>query len=90
MTAMSIDRFVAIVYPNCYLGISMTIYRLTDIYLYTTFPLTTTLSAYLAMHLLLKKQSREDLQRQKIILAANTTLHSSRRLRIGQMEGSLP
>ena len=114
MTAMSIDRFIAIIYPHFYLskitprklfvcntiicgfssifaslqltGISMINYRLTDIHLHTTFPLTTTFSAYLAIYLFLKKRSREDLQRQKIILAANMTLHSTRRLRIAQME----
>ena len=91
VTAMSVDRFLAVVYPHFYLHkvtprkvlicnsiiivlssmfaslqlaeISVDTYILIDVHLHTTFPLITTVFAYLGIFLSLKKRSRVDLQR---------------------------
>ena len=113
VTAMSVDRFVAVICPHFYLNkvkprelvisntiicvfasifaslqlaeISMDIYRLVDVHLYITFPLTTTSSAYFGIYIFLRKRYRDDLQRQPE-MATNPTLYNMKRLRVAQME----
>lgn len=112
-TAMSVDRFVAIVCPYFYLhkvrprnivlcntiicvfssifaslqlaGVSMDVYRVIDVHLHTSFPLTTTTLCYLAIFFFLKKRARVVLRTQ-MIMARNSTLRDIQRIKIAQME----
>ena len=113
VTAMSVDRFVSVVFPHFYLhkvtprtvalcntsivifssifasiqltGIPIDIYLLIDVHLHTTFPLVTTMSAYIGIFFVLRKRSRVDFQRQTS-LPSNPTLLDRRRLKTAQME----
>ena len=113
VTAMSVDRFVSVVFPHFYLhkvkprtvalcntgivifssifasiqltGIPIDIYLLIDVHLHTTFPLVTTMLAYIGIFFVLKKRSRVDFQRQTS-LPSNPTLLDRRRLKTAQME----
>lgn len=116
VTAMSVDRFVAVVFPHFYLhrvkprklalvntsivvfslifasiqltGIPIDVYLLIDIHLHTTFPLTTTILAYMGIFFVFRKRSRVDFQRQTSMLS-NQTLHDRRRLKNAQTERKL-
>lgn len=66
-------------------GVSMDVYRIIDVQLHTTFPLTTTTLAYLAIFFFLRKRARVVLQEQTIT-ARNSTLRDIQRLKIAQME----
>ena len=113
VTAMSVDSFVAVVFPHFYLhtvkprklalgnksivffssifaSIQLTripihVYLLIDIHLHTTFPLTTTILAYMGIFFVLKKRSHFDFQRQTSTLS-NPTLADMRRLKTAQIE----
>ena len=113
VTAMSIDRFIAVVFPNTYRqklrpktvvvvnlciviyssifasiqlsDISLHVYRTTDLYLHTTFPLCTTSIAYLGIFFFLKKQSRIVRQKQ-ITVPIGSSLNDRRHEREGKME----
>ena len=113
VTAMSVDRFVAVVFPHFYLnkvkprrlalcntsivvfssifasiqltGIPIDVYLLIDIHLHTTFPLVTTIFAYMGIFFVLRKRSRVDFQRQTS-MPSNPTLLNRRRLKTAQME----
>ena len=113
VTAMSVDRFVAVVFPHFYLhkvtpmklalcntsivvfssifaslqltGIPINIYLLIDVHLHTTFPLVTTVLAYMGIFFVLRKRSRVDFQRQSSV-PSNQTLFDMRRLKTAQME----
>ena len=113
VTAMSLDRFVAVVFLHFYLhtvkprklalgntsivvfssifasiqltGIPIHVYLLIDIHLYTTFPLTSTILAYMGIFFVLRKRSRVDFQRQTS-MPSNPTLVDRRRLKTAQME----
>lgn len=112
-TAMSVDRFVAIICPYFYLhkvrprnivlcstiicvfssifaslqfaGVSMDVYRVIDVHLHTTFPLTTTTLSYSAIFFFLKKRARVVLRTQMIV-AGNSTLCDIQRIKIAKME----
>ena len=113
VTAMSVDRFVAVVFPHFYLhgvkprklafvntsivvfssifasiqltGVPIDVYLLIDIHLHTTFPLTTTILAYMGIFFVLRKRSRVDFQRQTS-MPSNPTLLDRSRLKTAQME----
>lgn len=113
VTAMSVDRFVAVLFPHFYrhrvkpkklalgntsivvfssifasiqlTGVPIDVYLLIDIHLHTTFPLTTTILAYMAIFFVLRKRTRVDFQRQTS-MPSNPTLLDRTRLKTAQME----
>ena len=66
-------------------GVSMDIYRITDVHLHTTFPLTTTTLAYLAIFFFLRKRARFELQKETIS-ARNSKLRDIQRIKNAQTE----
>ena len=65
--------------------VSMDVYRIIDVHLLTTFPLTTTTLAYLAIFFFMRKRARVVLQKQTIS-ARNSTLRDIRRIKNARME----
>lgn len=66
-------------------GVAMDVYRIIDVHLHTTFPLTTTTVAYLAIFFFLRKRGRVVLQKQTIS-ARNSTLRDIQRMKNAQIE----
>ena len=66
-------------------GVSVDVYRIIDAHLHTTFPLTTTTLAYLAIFFFLRKRGRVVLQTQTIS-ARNSTLQDIHRVKNARME----
>lgn len=66
-------------------GVAMDVYRIIDVHLHTTFPLTTTAVAYLAIFFFLRKRGRVVLQKQTIS-ARNSTLRDIQRMKNAQIE----
>ena len=67
-------------------GVSMDVYRIIDVHLHTTFALTTTTLAYLAIFFFLRKRARVNVLQKQTISARNSTLRDIQRIRDGLME----